>query len=163
VRTKPSIEIVERASQHDAWLLALLSQRWGSPHVVSRGRSHDASQLPGFVAIVNGQNAGLITYYMYASECEIVTFDSILQGRGVGTALFETVRRTAAEGKCSRLWLVTTNDNMDAIRFYQKRGLRLLAIHRDAVEESRDMKPEIPLVGAHGIPLLDEIEMDMLL
>jgi ribosomal protein S18 acetylase RimI-like enzyme len=96
-------------------------------------------------------------------ECEVITLDSVRQGIGVGTALLEAVSRAASERKCSRLWLITTNDNVDALRFYQKRGLRLETIHRDAIEQSRDMKPQIPLTGAHGIPIRDEIELELLL
>jgi hypothetical protein len=62
VTSKPAVEIVERDSQHDAWVTALLTQRWGSTNVVSRGQFHDAFRLPGFVAVVPGENAGLITY-----------------------------------------------------------------------------------------------------
>ena len=42
----------------------------------------------------------------------------------------------------------------------QRRGFRLDAIHRGAVDDSRSrLKPEIPVVGAYGIPLRDEIEL----
>jgi ribosomal protein S18 acetylase RimI-like enzyme len=161
VKPVEPLEIVDRGPQHDAWVTALLTERWGSTHVVTRGQFHDALSLPGFVALIDGENAGLITYYIANGECEVVTLDSVVQGVGVGTALLETVRRIAEERRCERLWLVTTNDNVEALRFYQKRGLRILAIHREAIEESRDMKPEIPEIGMHGIPIRDEIEMDL--
>ncbi|MBK9123270.1 MAG: GNAT family N-acetyltransferase, partial [Chloroflexi bacterium] len=62
-----------------------------------------------------------------------------------------------------RLWLITTNDNLDALRFYQKRGWHLVAVHRDALNESRRLKPQIPIIGMDGIPLRDEIELEMTL
>jgi GNAT superfamily N-acetyltransferase len=154
------MKLIAKGPQHDAWVEALLTERWGSTHVVSRGCLHDALSLPAFVAVVDGENAGLITFYIANGECEVVTLDSVIQ-IGVGTALLETVRRVAEERRCERLWLVTTNDNVEALRFYQRRGLRILAIHRDAIEESRHMKPEIPEIGMHGIPIRDEIEMDL--
>jgi hypothetical protein len=62
---------------------------------------------------------------------------------------------------CARLWVITTNDNVDALRFYQRRGFCLVEVHRGAVDRSRvTLKPEIPAAGACGIPLRDEIELE---
>jgi RimJ/RimL family protein N-acetyltransferase len=61
---------------------------------------------------------------------------------------------------CYRLWLITTNDNEPAIQFYQRRGMTLVAIHHNALSESRKLKPEIPLIGLGGQPLRDEIEFE---
>ena len=47
------------------------------------------------------------------------------------------------------------------MRFYQKRGFVLVAVHRNALAESRRLKPEIPLIGIDDIPLRDEIELEM--
>jgi hypothetical protein len=52
---------------------------------------------------------------------------------------------------------------MDAVRFYQKRGFRLVAVHRRALEETRRLKPSLPETGIDGIPLRDEIELEILL
>jgi hypothetical protein len=52
---------------------------------------------------------------------------------------------------------------MNALRFYQKRGFVLVAVHRNALEQSRKLKPEIPLIGDDEIPLRDEIELEMML
>ena len=61
-----------------------------------------------------------------------------------------------------RLWLITTNDNVDALRFYQRRGFRLVRVHAGAVDRSRAaLKPGIPEAGDHGIPLRDELELEM--
>ena len=59
-----------------------------------------------------------------------------------------------------RLWLVTTNDNLDALRFYQRRGLRITAVAAGAVDEARKIKPGIPLLGDHGIAIRDEITLE---
>ncbi len=58
------------------------------------------------------------------------------------------------------MWLVTTNDNLRALYFYQRRGFRIVAVHRDAVMHSREIKPEIPSVADNGIPILDELELE---
>ena len=68
----------------------------------------------------------------------------------------------AVDADADRLWLITTNDNTDALRFYLRRGFVLVAVHRDAVTYARQsIKPELPLVGYHQIPLRDEIELEL--
>jgi hypothetical protein len=60
------------------------------------------------------------------------------------------------------VWLTTTNDNLDALRFYQRRGFRISAVRPRAVERARaTLKPEIPEVGAYGIPVRDEIDLEL--
>ena len=78
-------------------------------------------------------------------------------------SLIDAVKEIAAAAGCKRIWLITTNDNTAALRFYQKYGLALVAVHRNAVEASRRLKPEIPLTGNDGIPIRDEIELEMVL
>ncbi len=119
--------------------------------------------LPGFVALYESEKVGLVTYNITGASCEIVTIDSIRPSSGVGSALIEAVKDIAIKSGCERLWLITTNDNMNALRFYQKRGFVLVAVHRNALEVSRKLKPEIPMIGDHGIPLRDEIELEMML
>jgi hypothetical protein len=77
----------------------------------------------------------------------------------VGTVLMETVAADAQRLRCHEIRLTTTNDNLDAIRFYQRRGLRLVALRAGAVDRARLEKPEIPRAGAYGIPLRDEIDL----
>jgi ribosomal protein S18 acetylase RimI-like enzyme len=71
------------------------------------------------------------------------------------------VREVATAAGCRRLWLITTNDNLDALRFYQRRGFELVAVHRDFREVARRLKPSIPLEGNFGIPIRDEIELEL--
>ncbi len=141
----------------------LLACRWGSSMIVSRGVARQADQLPGFVATLHGSLVGMATYHIQREECEIVTLDSFREGKGIGSALLQSVRQVAIGAGCRRLWLITTNDNMPALRFYQMRGFRLVAIYPNAVERSRQLKPEIPVFGLDGIPLRDEIELEMIL
>mgnify|MGYP001409702591 FL=1 len=131
--------------------------------VVSRGQVHRLKQLPGFVAEANGDICGLILYRIAGGECEIVALNSYAENLGIGTRLIGLVKQKALECNCRRLWLITTNDNVKAIRFYQKRGFDMVRIHCDAVREARLLKPSIPLVSADGIPIRHEIEFEMLL
>lgn len=143
------------------WINNFIQEQWGSLVVVSRCVLHHPADLPGFIWENNGVRKGLLTYKINQNECEIVTLNSQVEYRGIGTALIESVRKEAVKMGCNRIWLITTNDNMKAIRFYQKRGFVLVAVHRNAIEESRKLKPEIPRLGTDGIPIRDEIEMEM--
>jgi ribosomal protein S18 acetylase RimI-like enzyme len=140
-----------------------LERRWGSRLVVSRGKLYDAAVLPGFFACHHERMIGLATYRIDDAACELVTLDSEVEGIGIGSALIAAVRETAIVANCRRLWLITTNDNLPALGFYQKRGFRITAVHPNALEQSRLLKPQIPLIGLDGIPLRDEIELEMLL
>jgi GNAT superfamily N-acetyltransferase len=111
----------------------------------------------------DGRLLGILTYVSQPGweQCEVLTLHATEQWHGAGTALIEALERLAARQGCGRLWVITTNDNVDALRFYQRRGFRLAAVHRGAVDDSRSrLKPEIPVTGAYGIPLRDEIELE---
>lgn len=145
------------------WASQLLADRWGSPAIVSRGVLHNVTHLKGYIAKQKDDTIGLITYRIHNNDCEIISLDSLTQKQGVGTALVEEVKREAKSQGSIRVWTITTNDNIEAIRFWQRRGFTLVALHRNALEVSRKLKPEIPLVGNHGIPLRDEIELELFL
>ena len=119
---------------------------------------------PALVAeAADGHLLGMLTYVPGHGwrQCEILTLHAGEQWRGAGTALIEAVGQLARQQGCARLWVITTNDNVDALRFYQRRGFCLVTVHRGAVDRSRaHLKPEIPSVGAYGIPLRDEIELE---
>lgn len=142
------------------WIRLVLRHRWNGPRIVTRGVVHDADRLPALIAEANGERIGLATFRLAPPECELITLDSMLPARGVGSALLERVADAAREAGCLRLWLVTTNDNLPALRFYQKRGFALAGLHRGALDESRRLKPTIPLIGRDGIPLRDELELE---
>ena len=116
------------------WILDLAEKRWGSNRVVTRGIIHNIKQLPGFIALNSRDRIGLLTYSISNSEFEIVTLDSLVEKIGVGTALISTAREFAKQAGCHRIWLITTNDNMPALRFYQKRDFRLVAVHQNALD-----------------------------
>ena len=143
------------------WIQSLLKKRWGSPNIVTRGKIHHADQLPGFIAFESDHPVGLITYSLKNDECEIVTLDNLESGKGIGVKLIKSVLDFANEINCIRVWLITTNDNTNALRFYQKIGFHLVTIHQGAIEISRMSKPEIPEIGFNNIPIRDEIELEI--
>ncbi|MBC8507935.1 MAG: GNAT family N-acetyltransferase [Anaerolineales bacterium] len=142
------------------WFAKLLVERWDSPKVVSRGQLHHADQLPGFVAWSQDKPVGVITYHTVGIQCEIVTINSLHERKGIGRKLIEAIISAARTIGCERIWLTTTNDNIPALVFYQKIGFRLAALHIDAINSSRNLKPEIPDIGYGGIPIRDEIELE---
>jgi ribosomal protein S18 acetylase RimI-like enzyme len=121
--------------------------------VVAHGVVYEPVTLPGLVAEEDGRVVGLLTYHLAGDACEIVTIDAFDEGRGVGTALVDAVRALGF----ARVWLITTNDNVVARRFYEARGFRLVAVHEGAVDRSRELKPEIPEVSEDGTPIRDEV------
>ena len=152
---------IDELSGDRRYISQFLMKHWGSHLIVTRGRVHDASALPGYVALLGEDIVGLITYNIDLSNCEIVTLNSSIKGIGIGTALLKAVEMHAIDQNCTRLWLIITNDNQPALDFYQKRGYKIAAIHHDAIKESRKSKPEIPLFGVDGIPIRDEIELEL--
>jgi GNAT superfamily N-acetyltransferase len=128
------------------------------------GQLLDPLEHPAFLAEADsGRLAGMLSYVPDPDwrQCEILTIHVADQWQGAGSALIEAIEQLAAQQGCTRLWLITTNDNVDALRFYQRRGFRLAALHRGAVDYSRThLKPEIPVVGDYEIPLRDEIELE---
>lgn len=155
------IQVRELTDADRGWARQVLEDNWGSTTVVTRGRLHDADELPGYVAELDGERVGLITYDIYGKECELITMNALRKGMGIGTALLEALAEKAREEDCRGIWLITTNDNVESMRFYQKKGFYFVDVHRDAVVNARRLKPEIPEVGNHGIPIRDEIELVM--
>ena len=154
-----SVRIV---TEHDRdWVRSLLSEHWAAPEVVTRGRLHHADRLPGFIALDGERPVGLITYTFENGDCEIISLNSLESGKGIGSDLVNAVVDVACTERCKRVWLITTNDNTGALRFYQKIGFELVAIHRDAIKKSREIKPSIPEEGSGGIPIRDEIELEI--
>ena len=132
-----------------------------SLRVARLGRLVEAFDHHALVAERDGTLAGVLTYVLDGDGCEILTLHAAKRFGGAGTALVEAVERLAVDAGCARLWSITTNDNVDALRFYQRRGFRLAALHRGAVDDSRArLKPEIPPTGEHGIELRDELELE---
>ena len=149
--------------ENQDWINKVLRKEWLSTKVVSRGKLHDARKLPGFIAFQNDEPIGLITYHIFGKDCEIVSINSLVKKIGGATELVKSVKSVAVGEGCKRLWLITTNDNVDAIGFYLKSGFTLCAVHRNALIESRKLKPEIPKIGSYGIPMNDEIEFEIIL
>lgn len=146
-----------------AFIREFITCHWHGEAIVAHGVIFYPAELPGFLAVDNDRVAGLITYQIQNNQCEIITLNSLLHGHGIGMQLLEAVKTSAHQSGCRRLFLTTTNDNTRALKFYQLQGFELSALHRKAVQKSRIIKPSIPVLGCDGIPIRDEIELEMIL
>ena len=155
------MEVRPKREQDDAQLRVFLSAH-NAARVARRGELVDATGQPGVLAWSGDELVGAATYVVRGPACELLTLHASQRFAGTGSALVAAVRELARQAGCSVLWVVTTNDNVDALRFYQRRGFRLARLRTGAVDESRrTLKPEIPETGAYGVPLRDEIELEL--
>jgi GNAT superfamily N-acetyltransferase len=154
--------VIRPVSDGDRPLLAwLVAELWGSEVVAVHGDLLRPGELPGFIAERARRVAGLLTYQLVGDTLEIVTLNAIDRRAGIGTLLIEATVAAARHYRCRDIRLTTTNDNVDALRFYQRRGFRLAELRPGAVDRSRQEKPQIPRVGDYGIPLHDEIDLTL--
>ncbi|MCL6594847.1 MAG: GNAT family N-acetyltransferase [Firmicutes bacterium] len=141
-----------------AWLAQLWRDGWGGDPMYSGGRVHHLARLEAFIAWEAGRRVGAATYAPPEDGvAELVSLDALVPGRGVGSLLLQAVSDAVRARGGRALKVVTTNDNLDALGFYQRRGFRLMALRPGAVDVARRHKPTIPLVGRHGIPVRDEL------
>ena len=136
-------------------------EHWGSEEMISRGNIYHPEQLEGFVIEDGDEWIGLLTFMIKDGECEVTSLDSLREGKGIGSKLIDQAVGEARARGCKRLFLITTNDNLNALGFYQKRGFEIVAVYRGAINESRKIKPSIPWIGMNNIPLRDEIELEV--
>lgn len=131
---------------------------WGSPEMVISSGTFQCNQLDGF-AVLNGSEEiiGLITYIFHTEICEIISLDSLVEKRGIGSSLMNKVEQIAHERGTSQIKVITTNDNLQALSFYQKRGYQIVEVLVNAVDQARKSKPGIPFTAENGIPIRDEI------
>jgi N-acetylglutamate synthase-like GNAT family acetyltransferase len=156
----PAVQIRPLTPADQRWLESFIIDHWGAKEVVVHKTIYLPALLPGFAAESDGEIAGVVTYQMRGEDCELVTLNCIDRCHGIGTLLLQSVEEIARQSGCRKCWLVTTNDNLDGLRFYQRRGYRLAAIHYGAVTAARAVKPAIPVVGEYGITLQDEVVLE---
>jgi ribosomal protein S18 acetylase RimI-like enzyme len=156
------IEIRPADSVDPDVLLAHVVDAWSAESVVAHGEAMYPARLPGFVALSDGEIVGHVSYRAQDERSEIASIDAATQHVGIGTMLLGAVIDAAREAGHTTLWLTSTNDNLDAIRFYQRRGFRLSAFRPGAVDRARKtLKPQIPAVGSYGIPMHDELDFEL--
>lgn len=139
-----------------------LIRNWFTPVIWSRDVEYRADELPGFVAWLGEERIGLVTIARLSdAEAEVVTLSARTENRGVGGALLDAAVRHARDQGCARVMLTTSNDNLRALGFYQRRGWRLVQVHRGMIDRYREREKRIPELGVNRIPLRDELELEL--
>jgi GNAT superfamily N-acetyltransferase len=153
--------VLARALRDDErpWAAAVLLARWGE-EVLGDGGVHRPADLPAVVAEAGGVRVGLATWTVAPGRAELVTLDALREGAGAGGALVEAVADAARAARCRILRVLTTNDNLPALRLYQRHGFALTALHPGAIAQARAGKPSIPATGHAGIPIRDELVLE---
>ena len=135
-------------------------ENWFSTDMSIRGEIIDGTKLEGFLLQEDNKIIGLVTYTFFFFFFEIVSLDSKKENIGIGSALLKEIEKVAIDRNCKKMRLITTNDNLRALQFYQKRGYYLTKLYPNAMEEVRKVKPDVPELGENDIPLRDEIELE---
>ncbi len=138
-----------------------IERHWHSRMVMSHGRSFYPHKEQGFIELRDGKIVGLLTYSIDQDAMEMLTLNSTLEGQGIGSSLILSAIEKARHEGLRRVWLTTTNDAMRAISLYQRLGFRLIEVNVGVIDEARKVKPQIPEVGERGIPIHDEIVMEL--
>ena len=140
-----------------------IMHQWFTMQMVVHGESIDLSKAEGWYASEDNEIIGLVTYRFTGNDMEILSLDSLVENKGTGTALLHQAISEARNAGLERVRLITTNDNLHAMRYYQKRGFDMICFYQNALDDARKIKPEIPLTGIDEIPLKHEIELELLL
>ena len=155
------MKVRDNEREDQPWIERILKERWGGVRVIVHDETFDAHLLPALVA---GEREGLATFRIQqtnqAKVAELVTLDAVKAGQGVGTTLIDALVSKLQAERVTVLRVTTTNDKLNALRFYQRRGFRITAVRPGAVDKARRLKPSISLIGEYGIPIRDEIELE---
>jgi len=159
------MDIVELTNEYKEDLERIVAKSFGGGLQIAIHRElFDFRELPCFIALSDSQELLGYCYYRFVnSECEIMAIESMQQNIGIGTALIKRVEELVYSKNCTRIYLTTTNDNINALRFYQRYGFVMCAIRLNELDYSRKIIPAIPLIGDNDIPVLHEIEFEMIL
>ena len=155
------MDIKTISSENREQINNFIRSHWFSTVMVVRGELVDMTILDGFVTYEGEKIIGLMTYKINGTECEIMSLDSLKENQGIGANLVNKIIEIASEKKCTKIKLITTNDNINALRFYQKLGFDMAKLYHNALDISRKLKPSIPLLGEFDIPVKHEIEFEM--
>jgi N-acetylglutamate synthase-like GNAT family acetyltransferase len=145
------------------FLRAFMRQLWGDEVMVDRERVFYPAEQAAFLAEEGRLTLGVVTYDIRGGQCEVTALNSLRRRQGVGRALMAAVQAEARIAGCRRVWLLTTNDNLAGLAFYQRLGYRLVALYPGAVDQARRLKPAIPVLGESGIAIHDELELELTL
>jgi len=154
-----SATVRQAAGQDREWMKEVFEREWGADLIVAKKHCYTSAEVDGFLAEDAGKRIGLITFFRHGDEVEIVSLNSFEEKKGVGSAMIEAVVNWGRTHGARKVTVITSNDNLFVLGFYQRRDFHLVHVYPDAITETRKRyKPGIPLIGDNKIPLRDEIE-----
>ena len=155
------VEFEIRPVTDRAFLDELLRLRWSGGALMLRGKVVHPKDVEALAAYHEGRLAGVATWRLEGPVFYLVTLNNITEQRGVGVALLDAIMKLGRQKGSALLRVIVTNDNLNALGFYQRRGFRLIALHPGAIDTIRALLPSIPTMGANRIPIRDEIELEI--
>lgn len=158
-----SIQVRPAGEADRPFLRAFMREYWGDEVMIDRDRVFYPAEQSAFLAEDGAEVVGVLTYSIEAGACEVTALNSLRRRQGIGRMLMAAAEAEARRAGCRRVWLVTTNDNLSGLAFYQQLGYRLTALYPGAVDQARRLKPAIPLLGESGLPIHDELEFELTL
>jgi GNAT superfamily N-acetyltransferase len=158
------VELRPLAPADEAAAEALLDATIAGRHQSRLDETHDVLALDSLGAWDGDRLVALATWSppdaTGRSELAALAVAEDRQGQGLGALLVDAVAMAALQAGATTQWLVTTNDNLDALRLYQRHAYHLVQLHPGAVDAARLQKPAIPPVGDYGIPIHDELVLE---
>jgi ribosomal protein S18 acetylase RimI-like enzyme len=138
-----------------------IKQHWGSDVVVACGQVYRPHEHEGLIERRDGEIVGLVTMRVCEDQMELLTLNATRTGQRIGSSLLLAAIDEARTRGLKRVWFITTNDNLRAIALYQRLGFRIVGVNVGGIDEARKLKPQIPEIGRDGIPLHDEIILEL--
>lgn len=157
------MEYIKISESNRECINEFIMKNWFTTTMILRGKEIDMTKVEGIFVLKDNDIIGLVTFVVNGLNMEITSLDSLHEKQGIGSTLMRLAEREALDRNCSNITLITTNDNINALRFYQKRGYDMVHLFHNALDVSRKMKPEIPLIGENDIPLRHEIEFEKII
>jgi GNAT superfamily N-acetyltransferase len=154
----PPVLVREATEADRAAARVLFDQDFGRTRIVAFGEVMDIDRMPALVAIMRDEPAGALAYRLLPDALHIVALatDPMWQRSGVGGYLVAEAELMARRLNLDKLIVSTTNDNLPALYFYQRRGYRLTHLVPDSVL----LHTHQVVAGFAGIPTCDEIRLE---
>ena len=136
-------------------------KRWLSLRMILRGKIVDLKNIDGFYIEDKNNIIAVITYRIVGFSLEIISLDSVYENKRIGSLLINKIKAFANECNLKNIIVITRNDNLRALGFYQKKGFILNKVFFDSIKQACKLKPEIPIKNKNGILIRDEIELKL--
>jgi ribosomal protein S18 acetylase RimI-like enzyme len=154
----PPVMVREATDSDRAAARELFQRDFGRTRIVAFGEVMDIESMPALVAVLYAEPSGALAYRLLGDSLHIVALatDPMWQRSGVGGYLVAEAELIARKLKLGRIVVATTNDNLPALHFYQRRGYRMTELVASSVVAHTHQE----IAGFAGIPVRDEIRLE---